>query len=121
MPFMILWDEPTSQRIVQGAWRLNGEAVRPEDGSTIRRWTRSTLDLAQQLESTEDRYEVLRDGAVIATEMHVRSPATRCYTQSQALRLYQEAWFTGMQVFKDFSQEAASPEDTLFAILGTKP
>jgi hypothetical protein len=78
------------------------------------------LDLAQQLESTEDRYEVLRDGAVIATEMHVSSPATRWYTQSQALHLYQEAGFTGMQVFKEFSQEAASPEDTLFSILGTR-
>jgi len=121
MPFMVLWNEPTTERIVQGGWELTGEAGRPADGSTIRRWTRSTLDLAQQLESTEDRYEVLRDGAVIATEMHVRSPATRWYTQSQALRLYQEAGFTGMQVFKEFSQEAASPEDTLFSILGTRP
>ncbi len=53
--------------------------------------------------------------------MHTRSPATRWYTQPQALRLYQEAGFTGMQVFKEFSQEAASPEDTLFSILGTRP
>jgi len=121
MPFMLLWNEPTTERIVQGGWELTGEAGRHADGSTIRRWTRSTLDLAQQLESTEDRYEVLRDGAVIATEMHVRSPATRWYTQSQALRLYQEAGFTGMQVFKEFRQEAASPEDTLFSILGTRP
>ena len=87
----------------------------------IRRWSRSTLDLAQQLESTEDRYEVLRGGVVVATEMHVRSPATRWYTQQQALRLYEEAGFTGVRVFKDFSQEGASPEDTLFSILGTRP
>ena len=87
MPFMILWDEPTSQRIVQGAWRLNGEAVRPEDGSTIRRWTRSTFDLAEQLESTEDRYEVLRDGAVIATEMHARACHALVYSATSVARV----------------------------------
>jgi len=90
---MLLWNEPPTQRIVQRAWELAGEAVRPADGSTIRRWTRSTFDLAQQLESTEDRYEVLRDGAVVATELHVRSPATRWYSQQQALHVYQEAAF----------------------------
>lgn len=121
MPFMLLWNEPTTQPIVQGAWEISGKAGRPADGSTIRRWTRSTFDLAQQLESTEDRYEVLRDGVVIATEMHVRSPATRWYTQQQALHLYQEAGFTGIQMLKEFSQEPASPEDTVFSILGTKP
>jgi ubiquinone/menaquinone biosynthesis C-methylase UbiE len=121
MPFMLLRNEPTTQRIVQGAWEVNGEAVRPEDGSTIRRWTRSTFDLAQQLESTEDRYEVLRDGAVIAAEMHVRSPATRWYTQQQALRLYEEAGFTGIHIFKEFSEEPASAEDTVFSIVGMRP
>jgi ubiquinone/menaquinone biosynthesis C-methylase UbiE len=121
MPFMLLWSEPTNQRIVQEAWELHGEAVRPEDGSTIRRWTRSTFDLAQQLENTEDRYEVLRDGAVVATELHVRSPATRWYTQQQALHFYQDAGFTKMQILKGFSQEPASPEDTVFSILGIRP
>jgi hypothetical protein len=121
MPFMLLWSGPTTQRIVQGAWELNGEAVRPEDGGTIRRWTRSTFDIAEQVEATEDRYEVLRDGAVVATEMHVRSPATRWYTQQQALHLYEEAGFTNMQIFKEFSEEPASAEDTVFSIVGMRP
>ena len=121
MPFMLLWNEPATQRIVQRAWELAGEAIRPADGSTIRRWTRSTFDLAQQLESTEDRYEVLRDGAVIATELHVCSPATRWYTQQQELHVYQEVGFTSVHILKEFSQEPASPEDTVFSILGIKP
>lgn len=121
MPFMLLWSGPSTQQIVQGAWELNGEAVRPEDGGTIRRWTRSTLDIAEQFEATEDRYEVLRDGAVVATEMHVRSPATRWYTQQQALYLYEEAGFTSMQIFKEFSEELASAEDTVFSIVGMRP
>ena len=121
MPFMLLWDEPTAQQIVQGAWELKSEAARPEDGSIIRRWTRSTFDLVEQLESTEDRYEVLRGGGVVATEMHVRSPATRWYTQQQALLLYVEAGFTSIQLFKEFSQEPASAEDTMFSIIGIRP
>ena len=64
---------------------------------------------------------MLRDGAVIATEMHVRSPATRWYTQQQALSLYEEAGFTSMQIFKEFSEEPASAEDTLFSIVGMRP
>src|SRR6266516_2094923 len=121
MPFMLLWKGSNTQPIVRGEWELAGEAFRPEDGRTIRRWSRSTLDLPHQLESTEDRYEVLQDGAVIATEVHARSPATRWYTQEQALHRYQEAGFTGMQMLKGFSQQPASPEDTMFSIIGTKP
>src|SRR5258707_824090 len=71
------------------------------------------IDIAEQIEATEDRYEVLRDGAVVATEMHVRSPATRWYTQQQGLHLYEEAGFTSMQIFKQnhmaYSQKEAQP------------
>jgi len=45
------------------------------------------FDLPHQLESTEDRYEVLEDGAVIATEAHARSLATRWYTQEQPMNV----------------------------------
>jgi hypothetical protein len=64
---------------------------------------------------------VLRGGGVVATEMHVRSPATRWYTQQQALLLYLEAGFTSIQLFKEFSQEPASAEDTMFSIIGIRP
>ena len=121
MPFMILRDEQATQQIVQGDWEPRGEAIRPEDGSTIRRWNRSTYDLPNQLESTEDRYEVLRDGEIIATESHARSPATRWYTQDQAAQLYQEAGFTTIRFLKEFSQEPASKEDTIFSVIGITP
>lgn len=121
MPFMLLWNELTTEPIVQGAWELVGKAYRLEDDSSIRRWTRSTYDIPHQLESTEDRYEVLRDSTVIATEMHVRFPATRWYSQQQAMRLYQEAGFISIQVLKEFSRELASQEDTVFSIIGRRP
>jgi len=77
--------------------------------------------MIQVASTTEDRYEVLRGGGVVANEMHVRSPATRWYTQQQALLLYIAAGFTSIQLFKEFSQESASAEDTMFSIIGTRP
>jgi hypothetical protein len=106
---------PTSECAIRRIWvalQCSGE------GFNDKRWTRSTLDIAEQIEAMEDRYEVLRDGAVVATEMHVCSPATRWYTQQQALYLYEEAGFISMQIFKEFSGELASAEDTVFSIVG---
>ena len=121
MPFMILWQGPVTDQIVMGEWELIAEQVRPEDGVLIRRWTRSTYHLPQQLEDTEDRYEVVREGEIIASELYTRSPATRWYTQEQAIHLYDEAGFTNIRIVSEFSQVPASQEDTIFSILGARP
>jgi hypothetical protein len=75
----------------------------------------------EQLEHTEDRYELLRDGEVIYAENHSRSPATRWYTQDQAAALYREAGFEEIEMFREFTWEPASPKDEIFTILGRKP
>src|SRR6266516_1335828 len=121
MPFMILWQGPVTDQIVTGEWELIAEQVRPEDGVLIRRWTRSTYHLPQQLEDTEDRYEVVREGEIIASELYTRSPATRWYTQEQAIHLYDEAGFTNIRIVREFSQVPASQEDRIFSILGARP
>ena len=121
MPFMILWQGPVTDQLVTGEWELIAEQVRPEDGVLIRRWTRSTYHLPQQLEDTEDRYEVVREGEIIASELYTRSPATRWYTQEKAIHLYDEAGFTNIRVVSEFSQVPASQEDTIFSILGARP
>jgi len=121
MPFMILWQGPVTDQIVTGEWELIAEQVRPEDGVLIRRWTRSTYHLPQQLEDTEDRYEVVREGKIIASELYTRSPATRWYTQEQAIHLYDEAGFTNIRIVSEFSQVPASQEDTIFSILAARP
>jgi len=121
MPFMILWQGPVTDQIVTGEWELIAEQVRPEDGVLIRRWTRSTYHLPQQLEDTEDRYEVVREGKIIASELYTCSPATRWYTQEQAIHLYDEAGFTNIRIVSEFSQVPASQEDTIFSILGARP
>ena len=118
MPFMTLWQEgdPT-----QDDWKLTAEKIREEDVAVVRRWSRSRYDVEQQLEHTEDRYEVTLEGEVIDTEFHQRSPATRSYTQQQAADLYEKAGFADIRILSGFTWNPASASDTLFSVLGTRP
>jgi ubiquinone/menaquinone biosynthesis C-methylase UbiE len=121
MPFMILWTGQTTSTVVAEDWKLAGERARPEDGALIRRWSRSTYYVASQLEHTEDRYELLREGVMIASEDHARSPATRWYSQEQAVDLYRDAGFTAIRLMHEFSDQPADPASRIFSVFGTKP
>lgn len=121
MPFMMLWPGPATSGQVAGVWEQVGEATRPADGAVVRRWSRATYDLDQQVEHTEDRYEVVRDGVVIASEHHARSPATCWYTQAQATALYRTAGFVHIRLTHEFTVEPARPEDRIFCVFGTRP
>jgi len=116
MPFMTLWkpDDPLENEDTD-------EAIRPEDGATVRRWSYTRFDPATELEHTIDRYEIIKDGQVIQTEEHHQSPATRSYTQEQAINLYKQAGFKEILVFSGFTFEPVKPEDTIFSIIGSKP
>ena len=116
MPFMTLWraGDPLENKDER-------QAIRPEDGATVRRQTNTRFDPATDFEHTIDRYEIIRDGQVIASEEHNQSPATRSYTQEQAIGLYQEAGLKDIQIFSGFTFDPVKPEDTLFTVLGVKP
>lgn len=116
MPFMTLWRQGE-----QLENEFTREVVRPEDGTTIRRWQYARFDPDTNLEHTIDRYEIIREGSVVATEEHHQSPGTRSYTQHQAVKLYQEAGFKNIQIFHDFTFDPVKPEDTIFCVLGFKP
>jgi ubiquinone/menaquinone biosynthesis C-methylase UbiE len=126
MPFMVLDEHedepipPTADGLVRTDWTISAEAIRTEDGLLVRRWSRSTFDTAQKLEHTEDRYELLRDGEVIAEEHHSRSPATRWYSQAEAVDLYRTAGFDEVRVTRWFSEEPATGDEGLFCVLGTR-
>jgi SAM-dependent methyltransferase len=117
MPFMLLWKRGDP---LESTWRMTGEKIRPEDGSTVRRWSFSRYDPQTQLEYTEDRYEVIKDGSIIESEHHQRSPATRGYTQQQALDLYRTAGFVDLSIYKGFSLQPASADDEIFSITGKR-
>ena len=79
------------------------------------RWVTAFIDLP------EDRYEIVRDGLVVETQLRTRSPATRWYSQEQALALYRAAGFVDVRALHRFTHEPATPDDTLFTVLGTRP
>lgn len=118
MSFMHFWHEGDS---LDTGWSLTAEKVRPQDGATLRRWSRSTYDPAHQWESTEDRYEVESDGRIVQSEAHSTSPATRWYTQAEARQIYRDAGFGDVRLYHEFSREPAAPEDTLFTVVGRRP
>jgi hypothetical protein len=112
---MILWQEGSPE---QAEWEREEYM---QDGALVRRRSRSRFDPENQLEHTEDHYEISANGQLLASEHHQRSPATRWYTQAQARRLYQDAGFTDIQMFSEFTFEPAQESDTVFCVAGKKP
>ncbi len=117
MPFLTIWQEGSP---LETGWEPSGELVRPEDGALVRRWSRTRYDPAGRLEHTEDRYEVSLEGKLIASEHHRRSPATRGYSQEQAVRLYEDAGFRDIQIYREFGFEPAAAGDRIFTVIGTR-
>ena len=116
MPFMTLWKEgdPLESEFTR-------EVVRPEDGATVRRWQYARFEPETGFEHTIDRYEIVRDGQLLASEEHQQSPGTHSYTQQQAIALYERAGFKDIQVFHEFTFDPVKPEDMTFCVLGFKP
>jgi SAM-dependent methyltransferase len=118
MPFVTVYAGPVAADTAVEDWKCVGEKVRPDDGALVRLWSRRTFDLKQRLEYIRDRFEVIRAGEVVLTEEHVRSPATRWYTQQEAESLYTAAGFTGIRLLSGFNFRPATRKDTFFCILG---
>jgi len=72
------------------------------------------------LEHTEDIFEVIRDDAVVASEHHRRSPATRWYTHDEAVSLYRQAGFQTVLAYAEFTFEPAPVGIPLFTLVGQK-
>lgn len=94
--------------------------TRPDDGALIRATTREWREPANQWWHTEEKFEILKDGKVIHTELHRRSPEGRWYSQAQARELFAAVGFAGIRLLHGFTREAARPDDRLFCVLGVK-
>ena len=116
MPFMI---EYRSGAPLVTDWHVK-ERRRPEDGATMRRRSRTRYDPEAQLEHTEDIYEVWRDGVIVTSEHHHRSPAVRWYTQVEAAGLFHDAGFSDVMTYSGFSFAPARPDDALFTVIGMR-
>lgn len=120
MPFVFSYRGPATADTIVEDWNCCREKVRSSDGALVRLRRRTVFDLKARLEHTEDCFEVIRDGQVVLSEEHVRSPATRWYTQQEARDLYSAAGFADVRLFSGFSFRPASSSDTLFCVRGTK-
>lgn len=108
MPFMTL----------EGDESWTTEAVRP-DGAVVRRTARSHYDPVTQLEDTDDLYEVIVGGEVVAAERHVQKPATRSYTLDQARALYLQGGLELERVVDEFSDRPFEG-GSVFTIIGLR-
>ena len=102
-------------------WEIVDEAVRPSDGATVRRWFRCTYDVPQRLQSTEYRYEVIKDGEIIQSETYATSPDLTWYSLREALDLLKNAGFVDVHAHSDFTFDPATDADTSYIVLGKRP
>lgn len=115
-PFMTIWVDTDP---LENEWTQ--ETIRPEDGALVRRTGWSRFNPETNMEDTRDTWEVIQDGQVIESEVHEQAPATRSYTQAEAVALFEQAGFKDIQVFSEFTFDPVKPTDTLFSLTGIKP
>jgi hypothetical protein len=96
------------------------EATLP-DGSVIRRWCRSWYDPATGLESTDDRYQLLRDGHMVAEERKVREPAVRGYSHAAIEALHRGAGFDPPTFLSEFTREPARGDERIVTSVARRP
>jgi ubiquinone/menaquinone biosynthesis C-methylase UbiE len=121
MSLMLLWTKEPPAPVFTTEWSGWQEATRASDGAVFRRRTRSTYDMVAQLESTEDEYERVQDGRTVARQAQARSPATRWYTQEQAVALLRDAGYVDVRLTSGFTRQPAKPEDPLFCAIAVRP
>jgi SAM-dependent methyltransferase len=91
-----------------------------DDGTTVRRTARETSDPATRMESTDDLYELVRDGVVIRSERHVRDPATRAWSEEEVAVLFAEAGFVDIEWCSNFTREPHRPDDAVFTVIARR-
>ena len=106
---------------VEVDWEIDSEVERPSDGALVRRWFRCRYDVARRVQHTEDRYEIIKDGAIVRSENYVSSPSLTWYTVDEALGLLREAGFDEVQAHADFEFVPAAADETSYIVLGKRP
>jgi SAM-dependent methyltransferase len=91
-----------------------------EDGTTVRRTGREVFDPTTRLESTDDLYEVVRDGVVVRSEQHIREPATRAWREDEVAALYEEAGFVDLTWCANFTRQPHQSGDEVFTVIARR-
>jgi hypothetical protein len=92
-----------------------------DDGSTVRRTGREVFDPASRIESTNDLYEVFRDGALMLSERHVRDRATLGWTPEELSAVLWAKGFVDLELLSGFTRRPHEPADEVFTVLARRP
>lgn len=91
-----------------------------EDGSTVRRTAREVFDASLRIESTDDLYEVFRDGELVRSERHVRDSATLAWTPQELRAALVAHGFDDLEFLSGFTREPHKPDDEIFTVLARR-
>lgn len=94
-----------------GADDISAASATLPDGSTIERRLRAWYDAATGLESTDDHYRLLRDGALVREQRIVRDPAVRQYAWPDIDRVHRDAGLEVIELLSGFDRVPARPGD----------
>lgn len=118
MSFAWLWDgEPAIEAPAQ--WSTVAQVTR-DDGAVIRRSSKSWYDVAARLEHRQDRYEVIVDDEVVASELHERAPSAKGYTQAEVVALFHGAGFQHVELLDPWTMATIDHEQPLYVAVGQK-
>lgn len=98
-------------------WRLRREGTRG-DGAVVKCWEKAHFDQEKQMENSQYRYEVLKDGKVIETENE--NLVLHWYTQDQFTKLLHGIGFKKIECVSGYSDQKAKPTDDEFTFIITK-
>jgi SAM-dependent methyltransferase len=112
MPFIVMEDARDE--------RWTREATL-DDGSTVRRTAREVFDPEARMEWTDDLYEVVRDGAVVRSERHLRNPATRAWREDEVAKFCEESGFVDLEWYANFTREPHQAGDEVFTVVARRP
>jgi SAM-dependent methyltransferase len=96
------------------------EEVDLPDGSRVRRVSRSWVEAGTRVEHTDETYELVRDGLVVATQHQVRSPAVRGYAPDDARAALEAAGFVDRAFFHEFTREPLRDGERLFSVVARR-
>ena len=111
VPIIVL-DKPTDE-----AWTREADL---EDGTTVRRTARATFDPSRRTESTDDLYELFRDGELIRSERHIRDRATLAWTAEELRDALIAHGFHELEFVSGFTREPHKPADEIFTVLARR-
>lgn len=112
MPIIVM-DRPYEK-----VWKVEAPL---EHGSTVRRTARAAFDPSRRLESTDDLYEVFRDGELIRSERHVRDSATLAWTADELRDALQAHGFVNLKFFSGYTRKPHAPADEVFTVIAQRP